>query len=93
MTLDPVEFLRRFFLHVLPLRLVRIRHYGLLANRFHNRRLPLGHALLAQQGREQLPLPPPFNCDLWHCPRCGNAMRVVERLSAVQLYFAGFDFS
>jgi hypothetical protein len=33
MTLDAVEFLRRFCLHVLPSRFVRIRHYGLLASR------------------------------------------------------------
>jgi hypothetical protein len=31
MTLDAVEFLRRFFLHLLPKGFVRIRHYGLLA--------------------------------------------------------------
>ena len=34
MTLDAVEFLRRFFLHVLPKGFVRIRRYGLLSNRF-----------------------------------------------------------
>jgi hypothetical protein len=33
MTLDAVEFLRRFLLHILPKRFQRIRHYGLLANR------------------------------------------------------------
>jgi hypothetical protein len=32
MTLDAVQFLKRFLLHILPRRLVRIRHYGLLAN-------------------------------------------------------------
>jgi hypothetical protein len=32
MTLEAAEFLRRFLLHVLPRGLVRIRHYGLLAN-------------------------------------------------------------
>jgi hypothetical protein len=32
MTLDVQEFLRRFLLHVLPSGLMRIRHYGLLAN-------------------------------------------------------------
>jgi len=31
MTLEAVEFLRRFLLHVLPQRFVRIRHYGLCA--------------------------------------------------------------
>jgi hypothetical protein len=34
MTLGATEFLRRFFLHVLPKGFVRIRHFGLLANRF-----------------------------------------------------------
>src|SRR5207237_1506825 len=33
MTLGGVEFLRRFLLHVLPTGFVRIRYYGLLANR------------------------------------------------------------
>ena len=33
MTLKAGEFIRRFLLHVLPARYVRIRHFGLLANR------------------------------------------------------------
>ena len=95
MTLDAVEFLRRFFLHVLPRGFVRIRRYGLLSNRFRKQLLLLARTLLAAQGREQLPLPPPPlpDCDLWHCPRCGNAMRVVERFTAAQLYLARFDSS
>ena len=32
MTLEAIEFVRRFLLHVLPSGFVRIRHYGLLAN-------------------------------------------------------------
>jgi hypothetical protein len=39
MTLDAVEFIRRFLLHVLPAGFVKIRHFGLLANR--NRRQTL----------------------------------------------------
>ena len=93
MTLDAVEFLRRFFLHVLPKGFVRIRRYGLLSNRFRKQLLPLARTRLAAQGREPLPLPPLPDCDLWHCPRCGKAMRVVQRLTAAQLYFAGFDSS
>ena len=69
MTLDAVEFLRRFFLHVLPKGFVRIRHYGLLSNRFRNQLLPLTHELLATQGRQQLLMPPLPECELWHCPR------------------------
>jgi hypothetical protein len=33
MILKADEFIRRFLLHVLPARYVRIRHFGLLANR------------------------------------------------------------
>jgi Putative transposase/Transposase zinc-binding domain len=93
MTLDAVKFLRRFFLHVLPRGFVRIRHYGLLSNRFRNRLLPLAHKLLAADSHEQLPLPSLPDCELWHCPRCGNAMRVVQRFTAAQLCLAAFDSS
>ena len=37
MSLDAREFIRRFLLHVLPPRFVRIRYYGLLANRHRAR--------------------------------------------------------
>lgn len=39
MTLDAREFLKRFLRHVLPRGLVRIRHYGLLANAVRRREL------------------------------------------------------
>jgi hypothetical protein len=50
MTLSGEEFLRRFLLHVLPDRFVRIRYYGLLANRHREKALALC--------REVLPGPP-----------------------------------
>ena len=93
MTLDAVKFLRRFFLHVLPKGFVRIRRYGLLSNRYRRQLLPQARTLLAQQERDPLPLPPLPDCALWHCPRCGKVMRVVERYTPAQLYFAGFDTS
>ncbi len=46
MTLDAVEFIRRFLLHVLPSRFVRIRHYGFLANRARQTKLKLCRRLL-----------------------------------------------
>jgi hypothetical protein len=46
MTLTVSEFLRRFFLHVLPKAFVRIRHFGFLANCFRARRLSLCRQLL-----------------------------------------------
>ena len=45
MTLQPSEFIRRFLLHVLPRGFMRIRHYGLLANRA--KRLKLAQACIA----------------------------------------------
>jgi hypothetical protein len=33
MTLDAFEFMRRFLLHILPRRFVKIRHYGILSNK------------------------------------------------------------
>jgi Putative transposase len=39
MTLTGEEFLRRFLLHVLPDRFVRIRYYGLFANRHREQAL------------------------------------------------------
>jgi Putative transposase len=93
MTLDAVSFLCRFFLHVLPKGFVRIRRYGLLSNRFRKQLLPLARTRLAAQGREPLIPPTLPDCALWHCPRCGKAMRVVQRFTAAQLYFAGFDTS
>ena len=47
MTLDAVEFIRRFLLHVLPPGLVRIRHFGFLANRVRKQKLIQCRALLA----------------------------------------------
>jgi hypothetical protein len=47
LTLDAVEFIRRFMLHVLPSGLVRIRQFGFLANRNRKDKLELCRNLLA----------------------------------------------
>jgi hypothetical protein len=47
LTLDAVEFIRRFLLHVLPSGLVRIRQFGFLANRNRKQKLEFCRALLA----------------------------------------------
>ena len=46
MTLHACEFLRRFVQHVLPRGFVKMRHYGLLANRFREARLQASRRLL-----------------------------------------------
>jgi hypothetical protein len=89
MTLEATEFLRRFFLHVLPKGFVRIRHFGLLSNRFRSHCLLLARRLLTRDGRDQLPRPaqttPAGNAPLWHCPKCGAPMCVARRLTAAEI--------
>jgi hypothetical protein len=59
-TLPPQEFIRRFLMHVLPDRFVKIRHYGLMASSNVNGRLEIARALLtpknaATEGAEEDP--------------------------------------
>lgn len=56
MTLGVAEFVRRFCLHVLPERFVKIRHYGLLGNRQRRERLARARKLL---GVTAPPVPQP----------------------------------
>jgi hypothetical protein len=51
MTLDAVEFIRRFLLHILPPGFVKIRHFGFLSNR--------RRAAALASCRERLPQPVP----------------------------------
>jgi len=89
MTLDAVQFLRRFFLHLLPLRFVPIRRYGLLSNRFPANSMPLARRLLTLEGRAPLSTAKTAADDapLWHCPRCAGPMRVANRFTATELAF------
>ena len=76
MRLHGVEFLRRFFLHVLPKRFTRIRHYGFLGNAVRKANIPLIRELIGQ------PMPDPvdetpieriarvYDIDLNACPNC-----------------------
>ena len=47
MKLDAVEFIRRFLLHVLPAGFMKIRHFGLLANRSRRQAVALCRARLS----------------------------------------------
>lgn len=46
MTLDAAEFMRRFLLHVLPRKFVRMRHFGLLGSRDKQKKIDLARELL-----------------------------------------------
>ena len=83
MTISAHEFLRRFLLHVLPGGLVRIRHFGLFANRRRGDALERCRALLGMAACAHPPEPPSLRC-----PACSGIMLVVERLTSAQLYFS-----
>lgn len=75
MTLDAQEFLRRFLLHVLPTRFVRIRYYGCLANRVRTRSIARARASLARVPCRALPVPtqrPPASA----CPICETGLMI-----------------
>ena len=87
MTLDAVEFIRRFLLHVLPSGLVRIRQFGFLANRVRKHKLELCRALL---GTPSLSVPSDApDCaganldDPQRCPICqAGRLILIELLTA-----------
>jgi hypothetical protein len=94
MTLEAIEFTRRFLLHVLPSGFVHIRHFGFLANRYRKEKLALCRTLLAVReaataastpssaSRETTTVEP-----LWQrCPVCGaGRMIVIQVLSSAVL--------
>jgi hypothetical protein len=55
LTLSHEEFVRRFALHILPKRFVRIRHYGILSSSWKPHKLPNLHAILTAQPIRLLP--------------------------------------
>ena len=84
MTLSGVEFLRRFVQHVLPKGFVKVRHYGLLANRDRDARLAVCRRLLAVESlrarlmgtpspvrSETAAIAPPRRIEQT-CPFCGS---------------------
>ena len=92
MTLEPQEFIRRFLLHVLPSGFMRIRHYGLLANRAKGEKLAAARSALDYQPPASAPAKPESveafwlrvaALDIHRCPHCKvGHMRVVGSISA-----------
>ncbi len=70
MTLDAPEFIRRFSMHILPKRFVRIRHYGILSSTRKKETIPLvkdqfptHQIVLSEHGKPQA-------CNPKICPHC-----------------------
>ena len=91
MTLSSSEFIRRFLIHTLPSRFVRIRYFGFLANRFRKQRLDQCRILLGmrfdssktstQRPSDELDEPQAKP----KCPACGGGrIRIIDIPSARQ---------
>ena len=85
MTLTPAEFIRRFLLHVLPSGFMRIRHYGILANRAKREKLAAARTALDHPSVAE-PRPPESveafwlrvaALDIHQCPHCKTGRMIV----------------
>lgn len=98
MTLGWAEFIRRFSLHILPERFVKIRHYGLLGNRGRQERLRTAREFLSRYpahgqpplapassaGNPDNPDNPPLASLPLRCPFCG-----AQALQLVAVFWTG----
>jgi hypothetical protein len=96
MTLDAVEFIRRYLLHILPSGFVKIRHFGFLANRSRREALILCRALLPAQADQ----PPDSLTDTQRravqrkCPICQTGtLRIIRWISAAALTICSVSVS
>jgi hypothetical protein len=90
MTIDCFEFIRRFLLHVLPDRFVKIRYYGLLGNRNRKEDLALCRRILGVTQSERIVqtwqelLLAVTGIDIMECPVCHGRMKRKEALPSQQ---------
>jgi hypothetical protein len=82
MTLDLREFVRRFCLHLLPQRFVKIRHYGLLNNRQRKVRVAQARALLVKLA-PPVASAPASSEPIRTCPHCGSDKLILVEIIAL----------
>lgn len=73
LTLCALEFIRRFSLHILPPGLVRIRHYGILANNRRKCAIEAARTIFKRSGRALELQPQSVAGKSTCCPLCGKA--------------------
>jgi len=79
MSLSANEFIRRFLLHILPTRFMRLRYYGFLGNRYRHDKIARCRELLGARAPEPREQESPVellqriaNIDITLCPVCGK---------------------
>ena len=74
MVLSHEEFIRRFAMHILPKRFVKIRHYGLLSSTWKREKLKILQQKLGIQPKEKLP--PKVFQPKCSCCKVGNLVTI-----------------
>jgi hypothetical protein len=89
MSLEAVEFIRRFCLHILPAKFVRIRHYGMLSSKAKGHDLTLARADLKAEAPKKSVVDWKSICkerlgfDVERCPCCSKGrMQEIFRFQA-----------
>jgi Putative transposase/Transposase zinc-binding domain len=86
MTLDGAEFLRRFLMHAVPTGFMRIRHFGLLANRVRAGNLQRCRQLIAVPLQTMIAITATPTVDHRCCPACGHGRLIAgPNLSPLEL--------
>ncbi|WP_063464932.1 transposase [Ectothiorhodospira sp. BSL-9] len=81
MVLAGEEFVRRFLQHILPKGLMRVRHYGFLANRCRRQKLEQIRVALRQEGAQKPAASPSTAAAHYPCPRCRSGqLRVIAEI-------------
>ena len=84
MQLSRDEFIRRYLLHVLPKGLMRIRHYGFLANASYKRTQRIVRSIKPEvKPSAQNGMPPPA-LPSWTCKVCGHGRLSLKSVFTVQ---------
>ena len=87
MKLDCKEFIRRFLMHILPKGLMRIRHYGLLANRCRKSSIEIIRKILAKPVKEKEQKQKQDEPVITVCPKCKKGHLVfIKKLEPVWPY-------
>jgi len=88
LTLSSIVFVKRFILHILPSRFVKIRYFGFLANCVRKKLAPLCKDSISKElGIDQEMIPRSFEIAIYtatclrkeyQCPKCGKPMQLCD---------------
>ncbi|CAM3958994.1 IS91 family transposase [Rheinheimera salexigens] len=86
MILKGTEFIRRYLSHVLPKGFMRIRHYGILANRCRKQKLAIIRKQEVAANPEEKQTTSEQETPCWHCPHCRTGLLHLVSVLAQDLH-------